>query len=85
MSEQRLEGLVLASRPLGENDRLLSLLTLEQGLVRLAAPGARPQAAARIGSSARSLGRAATTRTSMPRAGAVLMKSARASSTSWLT
>lgn len=41
MSEQRLEGLVLASRPLGENDRLLSLLTLEQGLVRLAAPGAR--------------------------------------------
>lgn len=41
MSEWRLEGLVLASRPLGENDRLLSLLTREEGLVRLAAPGAR--------------------------------------------
>ncbi len=41
MSELRLEGLVLASRPLGENDRLLSVLTCEEGLLRLAAPGAR--------------------------------------------
>ncbi len=41
MSELRLEGLVLASRPLGENDRLLSVLTREEGLLRLAAPGAR--------------------------------------------
>jgi DNA repair protein RecO (recombination protein O) len=36
-----MEGLVLTSRPLGENDRLLTLLTREDGLVRLAAPGAR--------------------------------------------
>lgn len=41
MSELRLEGLVLSSRPLGENDRLLSVLTREEGLLRLAAPGAR--------------------------------------------
>ena len=41
MPERTLEGLVLASRPLGENDRLLSLLTREDGLVRLAAPGAQ--------------------------------------------
>jgi DNA repair protein RecO (recombination protein O) len=39
--ELRIEGLVLASRPLGENDRLLSLLTRDDGLLRLAAPGAR--------------------------------------------
>jgi DNA repair protein RecO (recombination protein O) len=39
--ELRLEGLVLTSRPLGENDRLLTLLSREEGLVRLAAPGAR--------------------------------------------
>lgn len=41
MPELRMEGLVLTSRPLGENDRLLTLLTREEGLVRLAAPGAR--------------------------------------------
>ncbi len=41
MPELCLEGLVLTSRPLGENDRLLTLLTREEGLVRLAAPGAR--------------------------------------------
>jgi DNA repair protein RecO (recombination protein O) len=41
VNELRLEGLVLASRPLGENDRLLSVLTREEGLLRLAAPGAR--------------------------------------------
>jgi DNA repair protein RecO (recombination protein O) len=39
--ELRLEGLVLTSRPLGENDRLLTVLTHDEGLVRLAAPGAR--------------------------------------------
>jgi len=39
--EQMLEGLVLQSRPLGESDRLLTLLSEDQGLVRLAAPGAR--------------------------------------------
>ena len=41
MPELRLEGLVLTCRPLGENDRLLTLLSREEGLVRLAAPGAR--------------------------------------------
>ena len=39
--EQRLEGLVLRSNPLGESDRLLTLLSAEEGLTRLAAPGAR--------------------------------------------
>jgi len=39
--EQLLEGLVLSVRPLGEADRLLTLLSEEQGLTRLAAPGAR--------------------------------------------
>lgn len=41
MAEHRLEGLALNSRALGENDRLLTLLTEEQGLTRLAVPGAR--------------------------------------------
>ena len=39
--EQRLEGLVLRSSPLGESDRLITLLSNDEGLVRLAAPGAR--------------------------------------------
>jgi len=39
--ETVLEGLALTCRPLGENDRLLTLLCEEQGLVRLAVPGAR--------------------------------------------
>lgn len=39
--EQRLEGLVLRSTPLGESDRLLTLLSAGEGLTRLAAPGAR--------------------------------------------
>ena len=39
--EQRLEGLVLRSSPLGESDRLLTLLSAGEGLTRLAAPGAR--------------------------------------------
>ncbi|MFM8544889.1 MAG: DNA repair protein RecO [Vulcanococcus sp.] len=39
--EQRLEGLVLRSSPLGEQDRLITLLSNAEGLTRLAAPGAR--------------------------------------------
>jgi DNA repair protein RecO (recombination protein O) len=39
--EHRLEGLVLRSSPLGESDRLLTLLSAGEGLTRLAAPGAR--------------------------------------------
>lgn len=41
MPERTLEGLVLSSRPLGETDRLLTLLSEAEGLTRLAAPGAR--------------------------------------------
>ena len=39
--EQRLEGLVLKCSPLGEADRLLTLLSNAEGLTRLAVPGAR--------------------------------------------
>jgi DNA repair protein RecO (recombination protein O) len=39
--EQSLEGLALSCKPLGENDRLLTLLSEDQGVVRLAVPGAR--------------------------------------------
>lgn len=39
--EQNVEGLVLSSKPLGEQDRLLVLLSASEGLLRLAAPGAR--------------------------------------------
>jgi len=41
VAEELLEGLALASRPLGEHDRLLSVLSENHGLVRLAVPGAR--------------------------------------------
>ncbi|MEB3172635.1 MAG: DNA repair protein RecO [Cyanobacteriota bacterium] len=41
MPEQTVEGLVLSSKPLGEHDRLLLLLSASDGLLRLAAPGAR--------------------------------------------
>ena len=41
MPEQRLEGLALSCRPLGEHDRLLTLLSETEGLTRLAVPGAR--------------------------------------------
>ncbi len=41
MPEQGIEGLVLSSKPLGENDRLLVVLSDSEGLLRLAAPGAR--------------------------------------------
>ena len=40
-AEQRLEGLVLRSSALGENDRLITVLSASEGLIRLAAPGAR--------------------------------------------
>ena len=39
--ECRLEGLCIKASPLGENDRLITILTDEQGIVRLAVPGAR--------------------------------------------
>jgi len=39
--EQTIEGLVLSSKPLGEQDRLLVVLSASEGLLRLAAPGAR--------------------------------------------
>ncbi|MFM7086820.1 MAG: DNA repair protein RecO [Cyanobium sp.] len=41
MSDSTLEGLVLSVRPLGENDRLLTLLSEVEGITRLAVPGAR--------------------------------------------
>ena len=41
MPETQLEGLVLSCRPLGESDRLLTLLSDQAGLIRLAVPGAR--------------------------------------------
>jgi DNA repair protein RecO (recombination protein O) len=39
--ERQLEGLVIAVRPLGEADRLLTVLSEVEGVTRLAAPGAR--------------------------------------------
>ena len=39
--EKTIKGLTLKVSPLGENDRLLTLISNEQGLVRLAVPGAR--------------------------------------------
>ena len=41
MSASILEGLALSCRPLGEYDRLLTLLSEEEGLTRVAVPGAR--------------------------------------------
>ena len=41
MADRRLEGLALKVGPLGENDRLLSLLSDAEGVTRLAVPGAR--------------------------------------------
>jgi DNA repair protein RecO (recombination protein O) len=40
-AERRLEGVALRCSALGESDRLLTLLTEEEGLIRLAVPGAR--------------------------------------------
>ena len=39
--DKRLSGLALKVGPLGEHDRLLTLLSDEAGVVRLAVPGAR--------------------------------------------
>ena len=39
--DQRVKGLSLKVGPLGENDRLLTILTEENGISRLAIPGAR--------------------------------------------
>ena len=39
--ECRLKGLCIKASPLGENDGLITILTDEQGIVRLAVPGAR--------------------------------------------
>ena len=36
--ECKLEGLCIKASPLGENDRLITILTDEQGIVRLAVP-----------------------------------------------
>ena len=41
MADRRLEGLALKVGPLGEHDRLLSLLSDAEGVTRLAVPGAR--------------------------------------------
>ena len=38
---QRMKGLSLKVGPLGENDRLLTILSEENGISRLAIPGAR--------------------------------------------
>jgi len=40
-NEKRLKGLCIKATPLGENDRLITLLSEEQGLSRFAVPGAR--------------------------------------------
>ncbi len=39
--ESRLEGLCIKASPLGESGRLITVLTDEQGIIRLAAPGAK--------------------------------------------
>ncbi|MEX1317636.1 MAG: DNA repair protein RecO [Synechococcaceae cyanobacterium] len=41
MAEFPVEGLALSCKPLGESDRLLTLLSDSHGLIRLAVPGAR--------------------------------------------
>ena len=39
--ESRIEGLCIKASPLGESGRLITVLTDEQGIIRLAAPGAK--------------------------------------------
>ena len=39
--ESRIEGLCIKATPLGESGRLITVLTDDQGIIRLAAPGAR--------------------------------------------
>ena len=41
MADRRIEGLALKVGPLGEHDRLLTLLSDQVGVIRLAVPGAR--------------------------------------------
>tara|TARA_B100000700_G_scaffold311850_1_gene394650 strand:- start:1308 stop:2123 length:816 start_codon:yes stop_codon:yes gene_type:complete len=41
VSEKRIQGLSLKVGPLGENDRLLTVLTEKEGIIRIAIPGAR--------------------------------------------
>lgn len=41
MADRRLTGLALKVGPLGEHDRLLTMLSAEAGVIRLAVPGAR--------------------------------------------
>ncbi|AAP99441.1 MULTISPECIES: DNA repair protein RecO [Prochlorococcus] len=41
IADRTIKGLCLKVGPLGENDRLLTLLTHEEGIVRIAVPGAR--------------------------------------------
>jgi len=40
-NENKIKGLCIKSSPLGENDRLITILSEEQGITRLAVPGAR--------------------------------------------
>ena len=40
-SESRIEGLCIKASPLGESGRLITVLTDDKGIIRLAAPGAR--------------------------------------------
>ena len=39
--ENKLKGLCIKATPLGENDRLITILSEEKGITRLAVPGAR--------------------------------------------
>ena len=39
--ENTIKGLCIKATPLGENGRLITVLTDEKGIIRLAAPGAR--------------------------------------------
>ena len=39
--ENKLKGLCIKATPLGENDRIITILSDEKGIIRLAAPGAR--------------------------------------------
>ncbi|WP_269622433.1 DNA repair protein RecO [Prochlorococcus marinus] len=40
-NEKKIQGLALKVGPLGENDRLLTLLSYQEGILRIAVPGAR--------------------------------------------
>ena len=49
--ESRLNGLCIKASPLGENDKLLTILTDELGIIRIAAPGARRPKSSLVGAS----------------------------------